>query len=79
MLATVPVYAVLAEDTGQRGAYRVAYQQFHDLLTRGSSSNESKTTPSSADDSAQKRNRLLLLGGVLTTLFMLGAKSRPHY
>ena len=33
ILSTVPVYAVMVEDVGQRGAYRVAYRQFYDVTT----------------------------------------------
>lgn len=77
ILNSVPVYAVLAEDVGQRGAYREAYQQFLRLRTADGAENNAMVGMTPA---AQKRNNLLLLTGVLTTLFMLvGTKCPKHH
>ena len=32
MLESIPVYACMVEDVGQRGAYREGYQEFYDLI-----------------------------------------------
>ena len=84
MLASVPVFAVLAEDVGQRGAYRVAYQQGLQLLSApaggsgSGSGGEDKAAAKREEEAAagQKRNKLLLVTGLLISLFVLGAKSR---
>lgn len=87
ILATIPVYAVMADDVGQRGAYRVGYQQLLHLLPgfsgHGSAGHVAPQFPhaevqvqAQAQSAAcEKRNKLLLLAGVLTSLFFLGAKS----
>ena len=75
ILDTVPVFAVLVEDLGQRGAYRVGYQQFFHMLPDLTHVAEEQCCGSDVSSPAcQKRNRLLLITGVLTTLFLLGSK-----
>ena len=80
ILKTVPVYAVLAEDVGQRGAYRQGYKYFLDLISAKPSRKEAKSLVSStqADQAREKRNRLIVLAGFITTLFVLGAKNNNH-
>jgi hypothetical protein len=92
VLATVPVFAVLAEDVGQRGAYRVAYQQFLAIAVAAPPQGAlpavtmtSLSPPAAASSEVvmgggnEKKNKLILLAGVLTTLLLLGSKSRKHY
>lgn len=74
-LTSVPVLAVLAEDVGQRGAYRVGYQRclallpFADPVAAGAERDQEVLSVS-----ALKRNKLLLVTGVLTAMFALAAK-----
>lgn len=97
ILASVPMYAVLAEDVGQRGAYREGYQQFLRLLASDADAdddakggmdqkqNQGKDLKGAVEgaegssDVDQKRNNLLLMTGVLTALFILGAKSHHKH
>lgn len=74
ILDSIPVYAVLAEDVGQRGAYRVGYQQFYHLLPDLAEVSKDVCNGQVNSAACQKRNKLLLITGVLTTLFILGAK-----
>mmetsp|Transcript_37 Transcript_37/g.78 ORF Transcript_37/g.78 Transcript_37/m.78 type:complete len:405 (+) Transcript_37:45-1259(+) len=83
ILDSVPVYAVLAEDVGQRGAYRVGYQQFYHMLPDLAEACDAGKIQEVCDGSGQtiacqRRNRLLLLMGVMTTCFFFGSKVN-HY
>ena len=49
MLCSIPIYAVLAEDLGERGAHRVAYQELQSLVLLSQSQSQSlQTNPTSA-------------------------------